>query len=66
MTQLVEYMKQYKLRLEKNMIELQEQMEQLDMNSKAFVELDFEYNWVNGQFVAVSHLLQESDKMKVA
>ena len=66
MTQLVEYMKQYKLRLEKDMAELSEQMEQLDMNSKDFVELDFEYNWMSGQFAAVSHLLQESDKMKVA
>ena len=66
MTQLVEYMKQYKLRLEKDMAELSEQMEQLDMNSKDFAELDFEYNWMSGQFTAVSHLLQESDKMKVA
>lgn len=64
MDSLIEYMKKFKSNIEKELLELQEQMEQLDENSKDYVELDFEYNWLSGQMIAVSHLLQQADKMK--
>jgi len=33
-------------------------MEQLDPNSKDYVELDFEYNWLGGQIIATRHFIQ--------
>jgi hypothetical protein len=36
---------------------LETQMEQLDMNSKDFIELDFEFNNLSGQTIATRHLM---------
>jgi len=37
--------------------DVSDEMEKVDMNSKAFNELDFEYNWLAGQIIATRHLL---------
>ena len=37
--------------------ELENKMEQLDMNSKDFIELDFEFNIKSGEITATRHLL---------
>jgi len=36
---------------------LEDRMEKLDMNSKAYTELDFEYNIKSGEITATRHLL---------
>jgi hypothetical protein len=36
---------------------LEDEMEKLDMNSKAFVELDFEFNVKSGEITATRHLM---------
>jgi len=36
---------------------LEDKMEKLDMNSKAYTELDFEYNIKSGEITATRHLL---------
>ena len=55
--ELIEYMKIHLISLEQDLSELSDEMEQLDMNSKDFVELDFEYNNISGQTIATHHLL---------
>jgi hypothetical protein len=55
--QLIEYMKLHLISLMQDMEALEEQMEQLDMNSKDFMELDFEFNNLSGQTIATRHLM---------
>jgi hypothetical protein len=55
--QLIEYMKLHLISLMQDMEALEEQMEQLDMNSKDFIELDFEFNNLSGQTIATRHLM---------
>ena len=57
MNQLIEYMKLHLISLMQDMEKLEEQMEQLDMNSKDFIELDFEFNNLSGQTIATRHLM---------
>jgi hypothetical protein len=38
--------------------DLEDRMEKLDMNSKDFIELDFEFNNVSGQIIATNHFIQ--------
>jgi len=42
---LIEYMKAHLISIEQDQAEIEKQMEDLDMNSKEFLELDFEFNW---------------------
>jgi len=56
-SKFIEYMKIHLISLEQDLSSLSDEMEKLDMNSKAFVELDFEYNNISGQTIAVRHLL---------
>ena len=56
-TYLLEYIKIHKISLEQDLAELADEMDSLDMNSKDFVELDFEYNNVSGQIMALGHIL---------
>ncbi len=56
-SRFMEYMKLHLISLMQDLEALEEQMEQLDMNSKAYVELDFEFNNVSGQITATRHLL---------
>ena len=55
--QLIEYMKLHKISLEQDLEKLQVEMDSIDIGSKAFGQLDIEYNWVSGQINAATHLL---------
>ena len=54
---LIEYMNIHLISLNQDLESLSNQMDELDMNSKEFVELDFEYNIVSGQITATRHLM---------
>jgi hypothetical protein len=57
MNQLIEYMKLHLISLMQDLEALEDEMEKLDMNSKAYVELDFEYNIKSGEITATRHLM---------
>jgi hypothetical protein len=57
MKELIEYIKLHLISIEQDQQEVEKQMEDLDMNSKEFLELDFEFNWLGGQAIATRHLL---------
>jgi hypothetical protein len=56
-SKFMEYMKIHLISLEQDLSNLSDEMDKLDMNSKAFVELDFEYNIKSGEITATRHLL---------
>ena len=53
----LEYMNIHLISLMQDLEELEDKMEQLDMNSKDFRELDFEFNIKSGEITATRHLL---------
>jgi hypothetical protein len=55
---LLEYMRIHLISIEQDQADVAEQMEALDENSKDYVELDFEYNWLGGQIIATRHFIQ--------
>jgi len=55
---LIEYMKLHLVSIEPDQEYVKEQMESLDMNSKDYAELDFEFNWLGGQIIATRHFIQ--------
>ena len=55
--QIINYMKLHLISVEQDQEDVSNEMEKVDMNSKAFNELDFEYNWLAGQIIATRHLL---------
>ena len=55
--QLIEYMKLHIISLEQDLENISEEMEELDPESKACKELDYEYNYISGQSIATRHLL---------
>ena len=57
MKTLIEYMKLHLISLQQDLDEVSNKMESLDENSKDFKDLDFEYNWLNGNISATLHLL---------
>lgn len=57
MLELIEYMKIHLISLEQDLSNLSNDMDELDMNSKEFVELDFDYNIKSGEITATRHLL---------
>ena len=57
MNQLIEYMKLHLISIDQDIEDVSNQMEELDMNSKDFKDLDFEYNYLSGQRIATAHLL---------
>mgnify|MGYP003347145526 CR=1 FL=1 len=57
MNEFIEYMKIHLISLMQDLEQLENQMEQLDMNSKDYRELDFEFNHVSGQITGVRHLI---------
>jgi hypothetical protein len=59
---LIEYMKAHLISLEQDQEEISKQMEDLDMNSKEFLELDFEFNWLGGQAIATRHFIQVGEE----
>ena len=54
---LIEYIKLHLISLEQDIEKLSDEMEKVDMNSKAFNDMDFEYNNLSGQSIATRHLL---------
>ena len=53
----MEYMKIHLISLEQDLEDISNEMEKLDMNSKAYTELDFEYNHLGGQILTARHFL---------
>jgi hypothetical protein len=65
MEYLVEYMKIHLVSIEQDLEDINNQMEALDPNSKDYIELDFEYNYLSGQAIATRHFLSvANDRMK--
>ena len=56
-SRFLEYMKIHLISLMQDLESLDDRMEKLDMNSKAYTELDFEYNIKSGEITATRHLL---------
>ena len=56
-TKLIEYTKIHIISLEQDLEQISTEMEALDMNSKDWDELDFEYNYISGQSIATRHIL---------
>lgn len=61
---MINYMKEFVANVDSQMAEVEAEMSKLDENAKDYIELDFEYNWLNGQRMASNHLLQHAEKMK--
>jgi hypothetical protein len=59
---LLEYMRIHLISLEQDQTDVSQSMEQLDPNSKDYVELDFEYNWLGGQIIATRHFIQVGEE----
>jgi hypothetical protein len=60
---LIEYTKLHVISLEQDLEQISTEMEALDMNSKDWDELDFEYNHMGGQILSARHLLQVMEEM---
>ena len=56
-SRFLEYMKIHLISLMQDLEALEDKMEKLDMNSKAYTELDFEYNIKSGEITATRHLM---------
>ena len=54
---LKEYIKLHVISLEQDLEGIASQMEELDPASKAYTELDFEYNHWSGQLLSARHIL---------
>jgi len=59
---LIEYMKIHLISIEQDQAEIEKQMEDLDMNCKEFLELDFEFNWLGGQAIATRHFIKIAEE----
>ena len=59
--QLREYINIHKISLEQDLSNLSNKMDAIDPDSKDFTELDFEYNNISGQTIALSHILDYID-----
>ena len=44
--------------LDEYRLELEARMEELDMESKDYAELDFEYNWTNGHLAGLKYAIE--------
>ena len=62
----VEYMRLHLISLEQDLSKLSDEMEKLDMNSKDYAELDFDYNIKSGEITATRHLLSVADDMMLS
>lgn len=62
-TKLIEYTKIHIISLEQDLEQISTEMEALDMNSKDWDELDFEYNHMGGQILSARHLLQVMEEI---
>jgi hypothetical protein len=62
----IEYMKLHLISLMQDLEALENEMEKLDMNSKAFVELDFEFNVKSGEITATRHLMSVANDIMIS
>lgn len=60
---LIEYTKLHIISLEQDLENIASEMEALDMESKDYKELDFEYNHMAGQILSARHLLKVMEEM---
>jgi hypothetical protein len=61
---LIEYMKIHLISIEQDIEGLAVEMEELDMESKHYKELEYEYNYLSGQSVITRHYLSvANDRM---
>jgi len=63
MNQLIEYMKIHLISLEQDLEDVSNEMAKLDMNSKEYIELDFEHIHLSGQSLVTRHFLSVADDM---
>lgn len=61
MNELIEYMKIHLISLEQDLENISQEMEELDPESKACKELDYEYNYISGQTIATRHLMSVAE-----
>lgn len=63
MLELIEYIKIHLISLEQDLEGISEEMELLNesMESKEYVELDYEYNHKSGQILSTRHLLSVAE-----
>ncbi len=59
---MLDYMKKYLIDIESQQQDISNEMESLDPNSKDYIELDFEYNWLAGQIIATRHFIQVGEQ----
>jgi hypothetical protein len=55
---LIEYMKLHLVSIEQDQEYVQEQMQDIDMDSQEFKELDSEFVWLGGQIIATRHFIK--------
>lgn len=61
---LIEYMKIHLISIEQDLENIAQEMEELDPESKACKELDYEYNYLSGQSIITRHYLSvANDRM---
>ena len=61
MEYLVEYMKIHLISIEQDLENIAQEMEELDMESKQYKELEYEYNYLSGQSIVTRHFLSVAD-----
>ena len=64
MDYLVEYMRIHLISIAQDIEGLAEQMELLDMESKDYKELEYEYNYLQGQSIITRHYLSVATERK--
>lgn len=61
---LIEYMRIHLISIEQDLENIAQEMEELDPESKACKELDYEYNYLSGQSIVTRHYLSvANDRM---
>jgi len=63
-TILLEYINIHLISLMQDLEKLEMQMEELDMNSKDYRELDFEFNYVSGQIAGIRHIMDVAQQVE--
>lgn len=62
MSYLIEYMKIHLVSIEQDLEGLAVEMEELDMESKHYKELEYEYNYLSGQSIATRHFIKVGEE----
>jgi len=62
----IEYMKLHLISLEQDQEDVEKQMQDIDMDSQEFKELDSEFVWFGGQIIATRHLLSVANDIMIS